>query len=401
MSTAGEIEKGGHGGLAGAYEKVCHAALFMLLPGFFIYQTSLALGLIPAFAGGYFSAACFVVLPFVLVLYFCACVHHGRIKVIDLAYFLFLIYFSTVALSNYAVGAPSYLLEWHLISIIQMLCVYIIFRGILAGLKRYAKGYILISLCLSLIVFALSSEGVFNPSSLVGDQVGLVSYQGFALVLFLLSCLSIGCMHILSLRMVLYVVFAAALYLNGARSEFAGFIIFFVLFEFSASRNRVLGSLFILLVAFVAISIVTFELVEVPANRVTNLINLEADNSSQVRDELSSSGFSTIMDSPLLGSYGDYDRGFYIHNILSSWMDLGFLGFIVFLLLMCLPVIILIIKVFDGSEANREDCFVLAMLGACLTLLIFGKYFTYLVSPACLGLYASLPTAKKLVKSEA
>lgn len=400
MSTVGEIEKGGHGGLVGAYEKVCHAALFILLPGFFVYQTSLALGLIPAFAGGYFSAACFVVLPFVLVLYVCACVYHGKIKVIDLAYFLFLIYFSTVALSNYAVGAPSYLLEWHLISIIQMLCVYIVFRGVLAGLKRYAKGYILVSLCLSLIVFALSNEGVFNPSSLVEDQEGLVSYQGFALVLFLLSCLSIGCMHILSLRMALYVVFAAALYLNGARSEFAGFIIFFVLFEFSASRNRALGSLLILFVALFAVSIVAFEFVEVPANRVTNLINLEADNSSRVRDELSSSGFSTIMDSPLLGSYGAYDQGFYIHNILSSWMDLGFLGFIFFLLLMGWPVIVLFVKVFVSADADRVDCFVLAMLGACLILLIFGKYFTYLVSPACLGLYASLPTAKKLVKSE-
>lgn len=376
------------------YEWSCHVALFVLLPGFFVYQTMLALGVIPAFVGGYFSAACIAVLPFVLMFYVCGLIGSGKIQVLDIVYFLFLIYITVTALAHHSQGAASYLLEWHLISVVQMLCVYIVFRGVLPGLGNHARWYIITTVLLSAVVFTLSSEGAFNPRGLSDDHTGLVSYQGFALVLFLLSCLSIGSTPARWLRIVLYIVFAAALYLNGARSEFAGFIVFSILFEFFISRHRILAFVFILGFAAIVTMMLIFGVVELPSNRVANLVNLEVDNSARVRDELSLSGFSKIMDSPLFGDYGAYEQGFYIHNILSAWMDLGFAGFFLFLSLTCIPPALLFWKIINSAKVDARACMVLAMLCACLILLVFGKYFTYLVSPACLGLYSSLSNAK-------
>lgn len=390
MYTANGLHDWGYGSSSSAYEKSCHFAVFMLLPVFFVYQVSIAAGLIPAFAGGYFSAACFVILPVTALSYLVCQLKSGIIQGSDLLYFTFLGYFAFVVILNFLSGADQYLLEWHLISAVQMLSIYLAFNGIALGLDRNRKKYIFTTITLCTLVIALSSNGVFNPREMSENQESLVSYQGFALSLFLMSCLSIGATRTTIARLGLYLLFASALYLNGARSEFAGFLIFSTLFEFFRSHNRSLGLLSICAFSTIIILTIAFELVEIPSNRVTNLLNLESDNSSNIRDEISREGLLKIMDNPFIGSYGSYEKGYYIHNILSSWQDLGIIGFLLFLATIFTPIAILTIKVMRRRNNNRADCMILAMLSSCLILLIFGKYFTYLVAPACLGLYSAI-----------
>ncbi|VVM38107.1 hypothetical protein PS631_00137 [Pseudomonas fluorescens] len=383
------------------YSKSSTISVIMLLPAFFLYQILISYGVMPPFAGGYFTAACLALLPLLTITYFLC---HGKRAVIqthDFAYFAFLIYFATIALSHRALGAEKYLLEWHLISSIQMASMYLAFKGAFSTLNKNRKLLIFLSATLSTLVICLSSDGAFNPRIASSENDSIVSYQGFALSLFLMSCLSIFLSGTTLLRVSLYGLSLTALYLNGARSEFAGFLIFSMCFEFFRSKSKPIGIFLLAIIIVATTSIFLFGVVEIPSNRVTNLLNLESDNSSNIRNEIATSGIEKILQSPLTGSYGDYEQGLYIHNIFSSWQDLGLIGFIFFCLLITVPIASLLKRVLLRRNSSTADCMILSLLISAFILLIFGKYFTYLVVPAVLGLYSGLVRSRSRNESTA
>lgn len=372
------------------YSTLSTYAILILLPVFFFYQIFIAYRIIPAFAGGYFTAACLTLLPFLFLAYFLSNAKSGIIQMQDFIYFLFLAYFIVVAAANRALGADQYLLEWHIISAAHMACIYLAFKGAFVALLHNRYKIILSALITASLVISLSSGGVFNPRSLSDGNESLASYQGFAFSLFILSCMSIPLTKSATVRVALYAIFLIALYLNGARSEFAGFVVFSVAYEFFRSKSKSVGIILISTVILIAVAVFASGTIEIPSNRVTNLLDLQSDNSSNVRDEIASSGMEKILNNPLTGSYGDYERGYYIHNIFSAWQELGLLGFAFFSFILTAPIAILSTRVLVQRLNNKANCMILAMLCSCLVLLVFGKYFTYLVTPAALGLYSGL-----------
>lgn len=372
------------------FEWFSHLSVFLLLPAFFFYQLFTSLGYMPAFAGGYFSVACIVLLMPLSLSYIFASAGGGSLPRADMAYFGFLFLFVFIVLINRAWGADAYLLEWHLLSALQMFCVYIAFKGISCSIYKNRYKYILTVLVAAGSVIYLSKDGVFDPRSFSGASDSTVSYQGFALFLYVFSCLSVFTVKSRVSRGAIYLVLLYALYLNGARSEFAGFVFFITIFEVCKFKYKTVGLSLVALALLLVVSLFAFDAVEVKSNRVANLANLQEDNSSNVRNELSREGFEKILDSPLLGDYGNYEQGFYIHNVTSVWLDLGLLGFVYFMLLLLVPMARLFVQIFLKRKGSNLSCMVFSLLVSSFLLLVFGKYFTYLVAPAALGLYSGL-----------
>lgn len=371
-------------------DKIALFAMLALFPGSFFYQVSVGTGLIPAFAGGYFGVTCAALFAILATRYAFRTLATFNIQIFDALYLGFIIYFATVAAFHAFVIGNSEFLAWHFGSIIQCATVYLIFKGMTQH-SNTSRNILWLSVAgMTACIFYLMEGGVFSIRDIAVDKENISSYQGFALAYLLSSIIAIANTKGRAFRIMAYPVLAYALYVNGARSEFAAFLIFIVLFEVCKSNIKVL-SVLAAMSAIAAVSALLYTgAINLPENRVTRLLNLSEDNSAVVRNQISEAGFSKILESPLLGSYGNYEQGYYIHNILSVWLDLGLLGFIYFFSLIFFPMLFIGVKVMTGGKSNTDNAFMFSSMFACFALLVFGKYFTYLMLPAVLGYYSAI-----------
>ncbi|UTL79544.1 O-antigen ligase domain-containing protein [Pseudomonas putida] len=364
-------------------------SMLFLFPGTFFYQSLVGLGYIPAFAGGYFGIASAAVFLVLAARYSYLTLKTGRVQTFDALYFGFLFYFAFIALFNaFVVGKEGYL-AWHIGSVIQCAAVYMIFKGIAKGSKGIMTFSWLSITAMTIFIFAMSENGVFSVSAISGNKEAVSSYQGFALNYMLIAIIAIVNTRSRAIRLAAHPVFALALYMNGARSEFVAFLMFAILFEVCKSHFKMLSTIAAASILSIAGAMLYSGVIDIPENRVTTLLNLSENNSAQLRNKLSESGLSKIIENPILGDYGNYDKGYYIHNILSAWLDLGFFGFIYLTSLIFIPMIMIGFRVALKRNSNTQNSFMFASMFSCFILLVAGKYFTYLMVPAVLGYYAA------------
>lgn len=375
-----------------ANPKIDKLALFSMLalfPGSFFYQVSVGTGLIPAFAGGYFGIACAALFILLAARFALRSLKNLRIQAFDAAYLGFLAYFASVAMLNALIKNDTQYLAWHLASVVQCAAVYFIFKG-MNQQSSSSKAMLWLSvLAMTAIIFYFMEDGVFSIRSISGNLANISSYQSFALYYLLTAIVAVANTKTMALRVAMYPALAFALYVNGARSEFVALLIFMVSFEVCKSRIKMFSVASSIVLLFAISATLYSGVIDLPDNRVTRLLDLSTDNSSAVRDQLSEQGLAKIMDSPLLGDYGNYEKGYYIHNILSVWMDLGLIGFIYFLTLMLIPLTRTGLNVTIKGRSDSTNAFLFSSMLACFVLMVFGKYFTYLMLPAVLGYYSS------------
>lgn len=372
-----------------AADRLALFSMLALFPGAFFYQVGVGTGLIPAFAGGYFGVACAALFVLLGIRYAFRKLKKHKLPRFDAAYFGFLFYFSGVAVFNAIIKDNNEYLTWHLASVIQCAGVYLIFKGMTQQSKISNYMLWLATLAMTACIFYFMEDGVFSIRSVSGNTANISSYQGFALYYLLCVIVAIANTSTRALRIITYPAIAYALYVNGARSEFIALLIFMVSFEVCRSRVKMVSVASTTAIIFIIATTLYSGTIDLPENRVTLLLNLSEDNSSSIRDQLSEQGISKIMDSPILGNYGDYDKGYYIHNILSVWLDLGLFGFIYYLLIILIPLCVSGINITLKGRSDARNSFIFSAMLACFILLIFGKYFTYLMLPAILGFYSS------------
>lgn len=372
-----------------AADRLALFSMLALFPGAFFYQVGVGTGLIPAFAGSYFGVACAALFVLLGIRYAFTTLKKLKLPRFDAAYFGFLFYFAGVAVFNAIIKENNEYLTWHLASVIQCAGVYLIFKGMTQQSKTSKRMLWLATLAMTACIFYFMENGVFSIRSISGNAANISSYQGFALYYLLCVIVAIANTSTRALRIIAYPAIAYALYVNGARSEFIALLIFMVSFEVCRSRIKMVSVISTIIITLTIAATLYSGTIDLPENRVTMLLNLSEDNSSSVRDQLSEQGISKIIDSPILGNYGDYDKGYYIHNILSVWLDLGLFGFIYYLLIIIIPLSISGINITLKGRSDAGNSFIFSAMLACFILLIFGKYFTYLMLPAILGFYSS------------
>ena len=150
----------------------------------------------------------------------------------------------------------------------------------------------------------------------------------------------------------IFVLVLFLVFVTGGRSEFIGlllsivlvlFFVFFVSFlkRFSISRMNiyfVFLAIFIVLFGFVLVDYLPGFL----NNRNFQIFDLDNASSVIARNEIMSINMMYIRENLLLGDFGSHfemGRGAYIHNILSIWQQFGGLVFMLYALIIFIPVI--------------------------------------------------------------
>ena len=116
----------------------------------------------------------------------------------------------------------------------------------------------------------------------------------------------------------------------------------------------------ILLVTIVIIFVVNLDTLaaELPENRVVDLLDIGSDTSNQARNELEQSAWESIVNNPVLGDYGGYTAyagiGGYSHNLLSAWVNLGLVGFSLYIIVI-LAAMIGLVKVFNKLKPKTTE----------------------------------------------
>jgi hypothetical protein len=369
---------------------IANAAFLALFPGFFFYHTLLGTGMTNAFLGGYFSPVSLLfVLPLAGIL---LRQYHGirRISAVEFHYAMFLFYFLIVISCNAVAGANRSIVANHLLCILFMANTFVLFRIIDFSSLFFRLTALSCLIGMSLIAFSYSVNGVFYLGALgvAKDTDSLATYQGFARSYLVTFLPVIAFTRALPLRLVLYGLAVATLFVNTARSEFVALLFVIPIIEFYFSRHKLL---FILAAALLGLWLHFYMdqlAAALPDNRVMELLDLSHSTSANKRHHLSLHALQTIAAHPLLGDYASYAPGYYSHNILSAWVDLGLFGFMYLIALLILPAIPQFLReYFSGAQSGN---FILGFSLVCCSvlLLLTSHYFTDMLIGATLGAYA-------------
>jgi hypothetical protein len=373
-------------------------AFMALFPGFFFYHFLVGTGKMGAFLGGYFAPVSLVfTLPIVFPYVRQIVREHDRLARSELYFGLFLAFFAAVVAVNAANGANKVIVVAHLLGILFMVNTFIMFKMIDFAHREFRYPAMLCLLGMSVIVFVFSVDGRFYLATLgiASDPNSLATYQGFARSYLVTILPLIAYTRALPLRVLLYAIGSASLFLNSARSEFAGLLFAIPIIEFCFTRQKLLY--IIVLASLAALISMNFDqiLAQLPNNRILELLDLSHSTSAIARHHLKLHAIQTISTYPIFGDYASYAPGHYSHNVLSAWVDLGIFGFVYLLAILILPAIPMSISGFF-SKRDRGD-FVLGFALVCITglLLATSHYFTDMLIGATLGSYSKYNYRRK------
>jgi hypothetical protein len=383
---------------------VLGSAFFLLFPGFFLYHTLLGTGTTGAFLGGFFAPVSVVyVLPLVLLFY--ARVQRDRhyLGPVDLHYGLFLVYFLAVVGVNAAAGANPQVVTNHLLGILFLINIYVIFCFLDFSSRGFRLAALLSLAAMSAIALSFSVNGVFYLGSLgiAKDADSLATYQGFSRSYLITWLAAVAYSRALPLRLLLHASGAVTLFLNTARSEFVALLFIVPVIEFYYSRHKLYFILSSLILAAVANLYFDQLLAALPDNRILELLDLSQSTSANKRHHLTVHALQTISAHPLAGDYASYEPGYYSHNILSAWVDLGLVGLVYLSALMLVPLLPMVVR--EGFASRRCGNFMLGLgfAGVTVLLLLTSHYFTDMLIGATLGAYSKYMYERKYGKDRA
>lgn len=363
------------------------ASFAAIFPGFVVYHVLIASGRIPPILGGYTVAMAALLLPVLVMAYLHEISRTGRLAFVDVAFFSFIAYFGFVVLFQLAVGANVVIAFTELAVIVQFVVLFFVFR--LTNVSRtYVVSWLAVIMTTA-IVFANVSSGAFVVAVLklspAAEQAATHQDYAFAYLIPALFC-AVSLESKWS-RSLLYLLAVPALFLTGARSEFVGFLFAAMIIETCLARRRAVPMLVAVGLAAAGAIAVNYFLEELSSNRVVDLIQFGFASENSIRQGLLTAAVRVLGDHPLTGNFASYNPGEYAHNVVSVWVDLGALGFIMFAALLLLPFTDLLLQ-FKSRARDREYLLILVVFAIAILLAVISKHFTYAMFPVALGLFA-------------
>jgi hypothetical protein len=371
---------------------LAQGAFFLLFPGFFIYHTVLGIGAMGAVLGGYFSpVSILVALPLAIIYLAKVKRNPDRLTKVDTAMWLFLAYFLAIVAANLAAGKDTLIVEHHVLAILFLVNVFIVFKTVDFSLPSFRRLGVASLLAMSAIVFSYSVDGVFYLGALgiAKDANSLATYQGFSRSYLFTFLAVIAFTKPTWQRILLYALAAPTLFLNTARSEFAALLFVIPIIEFYHSKHKLL-MLFVFGLLFMLIQSNMDQILSMlPNNRILELLDLSQSTSANKRHHLSLHAMQTIRAHPLLGDYASYASGYYAHNILSAWVDIGLFGIAAIFALLLIPVTPMFITEYFSKRHSGQFLLGFSFCCTALLLLLTSHYFTDMLVAATLGACSS------------
>jgi hypothetical protein len=380
---------------------IANAAFFALFPGFFFYHTLLGTGTTGAFLGGYFSPVSILfALPLAAILSAHYKFSSRRISALEIHCLIFLSYFLIIVIFNSIAGANRVIVVNHLLCILFMVNSFIIFSIIDFSSSTFRIIALAALLGMSTIAFSYSINGVFYLGALgvAKDADSLATYQGFARSYLVTVLPLVAFTSSIALRLPLYALAVATLFVNTARSEFVALLFVIPVIEFYFSRRKTLFILAAVLICVWLNSYLDQLLSAVPDNRILELLDLSHSSSANKRHHLSAHAIQTIMAHPFLGDYASYAPGYYAHNILSAWVDLGLFGFIYVIAILISPAAPIFLREYFSSRPDGKVILGLSLMCSTSLLLATSHYFTDMLIGTTLGAYAQYQYGRKYGK---
>lgn len=375
-------------------EKAAFVFFIFLFPVSFFYHAAVGLDYIPPFLKGYVSIVGLVGSLLLIAFKVLGFIRGDAIEKNHIWFFIFIIIFILVSFYNFSFGVHSNNAKINLLLALNLLACYLVFSNIDSVGKDFKHFVVIAGAAMSAIIFFFSENGVFDVSSQSPNAPLVANYQTFALAYLPVMIVAIAKSTNRLWRYSLFLVAVYSLYFNGARSEFLAMLIFFAVFEVSISNKRAIEVLRVTVFTVAAVASIFIVIPQSVDNRTSRLVNLSEDNSSNVRRDIFQEGMGKISKSPLLGDYGNYEQGLYIHNVFSAWQDLGLFGFLYFCLMMAIPLFLFSRDSLMRRNTSKETALCLGMLVATSILLMCAKYFAYPLVAITLGMISRIDRPK-------
>lgn len=346
--------------------KILTSSFFIILfPLFFIYNVLLANDLI-IHIPSYFSLFSLIFLVLVFFSFYDNEILNIKFSIQEIIFFLIVILIFFISLANYLLNnSTNYnyeLLVYSMNGAVLNIVCYLIAKNIIIEDDSFQKSYMfLFFICFTLILLNLNDNGYFYLKENSINSELIVTYQGFAMILVIISSILFSTTQkfFISNNFII-IVSLIALFLNSARTEFVIFFISIYLYLFIFDFKRTLFKI-ILIIPVIMIMIVYLDLLSyLYNNRIWELINdFESSTSLNARFETIIYAFETIKNNFLLGEYASYiytmGLGYYAHNLISAWVDLGLIGFLMYLSIL----IILFFKLIIYRRYNNSTEYIL------------------------------------------
>lgn len=375
-------------------------SFLLLFPGYFFYHYAIGRDYIPPVLGGYFgTVSVFLLVPLAM----------ANLKLVIknfdlpvLIFFAIMLLTLVVAVMQYALGNPRSLTEemlaWSISGFVfNLVCFFVAAR---LSIKEVAKyGYWLIPLMATIVLLNIGDRGFFYLKAEADELSSIVSgYQGFARSIVSLFLLAFAFYYNRGIRFFPILIFGlAGLFFNGARTEFILFILVIIivkLFHTIKSPKRFF-SLFLFVIVSMFFIVNMIELL--PDSRIFRILDFSSGTSGAIRFNQILYGVEQIAQNPFLGNYGSYTVlggvGSYPHNVLSAWVNLGLVGFSLYVLLFT----VLWIVALRGLDKKNDEYFnvFLFFLVFVTMALIASKNHSYMFVGLLVGFYVQYCSTRK------
>lgn len=377
-------------------------AFIGIFGGYVMYFSLIGTGVIVPIITSYNVIISTLFLPF-LTLYYVYNLRKSNnfVVFLEVVLSIFIIIYINYIVVGFFLGVSLDFITMHIFLLIQLFVAFLIGRSLELNSTKWLK---------FLQFYLLSAGGVIlynSPNAvLVFDVAGLglepeiverlANYQGFAFAYMIVAIYCVAYTRNSFLLSIIYSVVFLCLFVIGSRADLVAFCIVFVLHQFCRQKKPMIFVAAILVgmvVAFLFYSSkdLVFSILpqDLTNNRIFFFLDSSVDQSVVERRVIFLARMNSLFQSPFAGAFGSYNVGEYIHNILSVWVDLGFLGFLFFVALIFIGCSTMV-EAFARHRRDADYQLALGSLVASVVLLLTTKYFAYPFFLFALGMVARL-----------
>ncbi|QTP58977.1 hypothetical protein HNO53_09835 [Billgrantia antri] len=378
---------------------------FVLFPGFILYHTLVAMGMMPAVLGGLFgvvSVLMFIVYCALLPsqLFVLSSATRGY-ALVTLSFFVYVLLWSAV---NYGLTGGS-VMQAALVQTVETLVLWLVLflLGYRVPLdsprltRAFWIAFVLIAGYLALHV-ATTGQWMFFARRMieveaeVGDSVS--TYQGYARSALVLLVFLIAVSERAVVRAALIVVGAFVMFVLGARSELYAFLALSALLLMLWAGMSVKYMLTLLAVVGVLMALVVSQFEALSGSRQLQIFDLSGTSSWLARQNLGQRAVEQILSSPVLGRFGGHIAsaevtGGYAHSMLSAWVNYGLLGFTLYVGLTLSAFAAAAYRLLFLGDRGAGWVFAFSLNFVCLLLMVLAKPVFWPLPALGWGAYAN------------
>lgn len=376
--------------------------LLLFIIGYFLHETLYSLGVINRVPFGFIG-----LLNIIFTISFCAFflsdykkfILSNRYNFSVVVFFLYAFLWSFInkVTINQQYSSLAFIQMLIIIALLFMLYAVTFYNNFLKS-KKYLI-YFCVSVFLYFLYFSVSQKTfTFSLKTLsLSDSDDFATYQGLARSVSLASAFVLPFIK----RRLFFWIFSCtslfSVFMLGSRSELIFLLVFILsIILINLTRGGMkdrIGMFFLCTISIVSIVLFSPN-IDSTDNRNLQLVDIKDSTSYQGRSNFREIALKQIYESPILGDFGGHvyatgSEGGYSHDIFSSWVNLGLVGFVFYLLLTLIPIFMSLKEIIFKRVYNENLVFIVSFGLSTLVLIVFAKPFFWPVPAILWGSYSS------------